>query len=60
MIIVIGEILMDIFPAYRQMGGAPFNFAYHLQKFGFPVGYDADAARDAWEGSLAFYRRLFG
>lgn len=30
------------------------------QKFGFPVGYDANAARDAWEGSLAFYKRLFG
>ncbi|UCD32776.1 MAG: hypothetical protein JSV38_02475 [Desulfobacterales bacterium] len=39
MILVIGEILFDQFPNYRKLGGAPFNFAYHLMKFGFPVRF---------------------
>ena len=39
MIVVIGEILMDIFQDYQQIGGAPFNFAFHLKKLGFPVRF---------------------
>lgn len=39
MIIVIGEILIDEFPDYERMGGAPFNFAFHLKKLGFPVRF---------------------
>ncbi len=35
MICSIGEILFDIFPKYRRIGGAPFNFAFHLQSLGF-------------------------
>jgi fructokinase len=38
-ILVIGEILFDVFPNYRRLGGAPFNFAYHLKKFGFNVRF---------------------
>ena len=37
MIVVIGEILIDIFQDYQRIGGAPFNFAFHLRKLGFPV-----------------------
>jgi fructokinase len=37
LILVIGEMLIDIFPDYRRMGGAPFNFAFHLKKLGLPV-----------------------
>ena len=36
-IIAIGEVLMDIFPGYERIGGAPFNFAYHLLKMDAPV-----------------------
>ncbi len=42
-----GEILYDIFPADERLGGAPFNFAYHLHAFDFQsrlisrVGVDA-------------------
>ncbi len=39
MILVIGEILFDIFPGYKRLGGAPFNFAFHLKKLGFPVRF---------------------
>jgi fructokinase len=37
MIIVIGEILIDRFPNYERIGGAPFNFAFHLKQSGWPV-----------------------
>ena len=48
MILAIGEILFDIFPGYKRMGGAPFNFAFHVSNFGMParfitrIGNDAD------------------
>jgi fructokinase len=37
MIIVIGEILIDVFDDYQRIGGAPFNFAFHLKRLGMPV-----------------------
>ncbi len=51
MVIVIGEILVDRFPDYERIGGAPFNFAFHLKKLGWPVrlitriGDDADGRK---------------
>lgn len=39
MIIVIGEILIDHFPEYERIGGAPFNFAFHLKNMGRPVQF---------------------
>lgn len=39
MIVVIGEILIDIFQDYQRIGGAPFNFAFHLNRLGFPVRF---------------------
>ena len=39
MILVIGEILFDEFPNDKRLGGAPFNFAYHLKNFGFDVRF---------------------
>ncbi|MGB5746538.1 MAG: PfkB family carbohydrate kinase [Desulfobacterales bacterium] len=39
MILVIGEILFDVFPDYSRLGGAPFNFAYHLRNLGFDVRF---------------------
>lgn len=46
MILVIGEILFDIFPSYRRLGGAPFNFAFHLKKLGFPVRFFSRVGAD--------------
>jgi fructokinase len=46
MILVIGEILFDVFPNYRRLGGAPFNFAYHLKNFGFNVRFISRIGRD--------------
>jgi fructokinase len=45
-ILVIGEILFDIFPQYERLGGAPFNFAYHLKHFGFPVRFVSRVGHD--------------
>jgi fructokinase len=51
MIVVIGEILIDRFPDYERIGGAPFNFAFHMRQMGWPVrflsriGDDADGRR---------------
>lgn len=32
MLASIGEILFDVFPGYKVLGGAPFNFIYHINK----------------------------
>ncbi len=47
MIIVVGELLVDIFPDYKRIGGAPFNFAFHLKHFGLPVRFISRIGRDA-------------
>lgn len=39
MVLVIGEVLVDEFPGYSRIGGAPFNFAVHLHRFGLPVRF---------------------
>jgi len=33
-VVGLGEILWDILPAGKQLGGAPANFAYHAQALG--------------------------
>ncbi len=33
-IVGLGEILWDLLPAGRQLGGAPFNFAFHCHRLG--------------------------
>ena len=47
MIIAIGEILFDIFPRYRRIGGAPFNFAYHVKNLGMEVCFITRIGDDA-------------
>ncbi|MEA2101456.1 MAG: PfkB family carbohydrate kinase, partial [Thermodesulfobacteriota bacterium] len=46
MLVVIGEILFDIFPEYRRLGGAPFNLACHMHHFGWPVKFLTRVGRD--------------
>jgi len=48
LILVTGELLVDIFPDYKRIGGAPFNFAYHLKNFGMPVRFVSRIGRDAF------------
>ena len=44
-IVGIGEILWDVFPNGKVLGGAPANFAYHVSQFGFD-GYAVSAIGD--------------
>ncbi|MCF8076583.1 MAG: carbohydrate kinase [Desulfotignum sp.] len=46
MILVTGEILFDLFENRRQLGGAPFNFAFHLKKMGFDVRFVSRVGND--------------
>jgi fructokinase len=46
-ILVIGEILFDVFESEKRLGGAPFNFAYHLKNLGFPVRFISRIGNDA-------------
>jgi fructokinase len=51
-VVGLGEVLWDLLPAGRQLGGAPFNFAFHCHRLGHPavmvsrVGAD-DLGREA-------------
>lgn len=57
MVLVIGEILFDIFPNGRRLGGAAFNFAYHLHRLNGPLRFLSRIGRDpegrAIEGFLS-------
>ena len=33
-VVGIGEVLWDLLPQGKQIGGAPANFAYHVSQFG--------------------------
>jgi fructokinase len=46
MICVVGEILFDVYPSYKHLGGAPFNFAFHLKNLGFPVRFISRIGND--------------
>jgi len=55
MILSIGEILYDVFPDRRRLGGAPFNVAFHLMRLGFPVRFVSSVgADDAGRGILRY------
>ena len=41
-VVGLGEILWDVFPERKVLGGAPANFAYHTSQFGFN-GYAVSA-----------------
>ena len=46
-VIGIGEVLWDLLPAGRQLGGAPANFAYHAGALGAQAGMVTRVGRDA-------------
>lgn len=45
-ILCIGEILFDVYPDDKRMGGAPFNFAYHLFRMGQSVAFISRIGQD--------------
>ncbi|MBQ3094836.1 MAG: hypothetical protein IJC53_00185 [Clostridia bacterium] len=46
-IVVFGEMLWDIWPQEKHIGGAPFNFAAHLRKLGAQPTFVSAVGRDA-------------
>lgn len=46
-IVGLGELLWDVFPDGRALGGAPVNFAYHASQFGFEGCAVSAVGRDA-------------
>ena len=46
-IVGIGEVLWDVFPTGRKLGGAPANFAYHVSQFGLEGLAVSAIGRDA-------------
>lgn len=47
-VIAAGEVLFDVFPETRHIGGAPFNFACQLHSLGFPVLFVSSVGNDAY------------
>ena len=36
-VVVLGEVLWDVFEHSRRLGGAPLNFGVHARRLGHPV-----------------------
>lgn len=46
-VVAIGEVLWDLLPAGRVLGGAPANFAFHAHAFGADVTLISQVGKDA-------------
>ncbi len=46
-VVIFGEVLFDLFSEERCLGGAPFNFAFHLHRLGVPVAFISRVGEDA-------------
>jgi fructokinase len=45
-VVGLGEVLWDLLPGGRQLGGAPFNFAFHCHQLGHPAVMVSRVGRD--------------
>lgn len=57
-IVGIGEVLWDVFPEGKRIGGAPANFAYHMSQFGFDSRVVSAVGKMCWE--MRFWKILTG
>lgn len=46
-IVGLGEVLWDVFPDRKNLGGAPANFAFHMAQFGFDSCVASAVGKDA-------------
>ena len=60
MILVLGEVLIDRFPDYQRIGGAPLNFAAHLDRLGEAVRLVSRVGDDAEGRRIHAYLRACG
>lgn len=47
LVVGVGEVLWDLLPSGKQLGGAPANFAYHAQQLGARSALISAVGRDA-------------
>jgi fructokinase len=59
-IIGLGEVLWDLLPGGRQLGGAPFNFCYHCHRLGHPSSIVSRVGADAPGRDIRDAVRLLG
>jgi fructokinase len=52
-ILSIGEILFDVYPNEKRLGGAPLNFAYHLHQLGCDIAFVSRIGADG-DGDAIF------
>lgn len=52
MIIGLGEVLWDLLPGGKALGGAPFNFAFHCHQLGHDSVMVSRVGRDALGGEI--------
>lgn len=45
-VLCFGEVLWDLLPSGKRIGGAPLNAAYHLKKLGIPVAVASRVGED--------------
>ncbi|MDH3651431.1 MAG: carbohydrate kinase [Saprospiraceae bacterium] len=45
-VVCFGEVLWDVYPEFKKLGGAPFNVAGHLRKLGFEVRMISRVGKD--------------
>ena len=46
-VVGIGEVLWDMLPEGKKLGGAPANFAYHVSRFGIDSSAVSSVGKDA-------------
>lgn len=46
-VIGLGEVLWDVLPEGKKLGGAPANFAYHVSQFGYDTMAVSAVGNDA-------------
>ncbi|UKM65462.1 carbohydrate kinase [Flavobacteriaceae bacterium GSB9] len=54
-IVCFGEILWDVFPEHRNIGGAPLNVASRLSAFGHDISMVSAIGADVWGEKLLQY-----
>ncbi|CCQ92115.1 putative Fructokinase [Nitrospina gracilis 3/211] len=59
-VLVMGEVLFDKFESGKRLGGAPFNYAFHLHKMGIPVHFISRVGDDAEGREILEFARNHG
>lgn len=59
-ITAIGEILWDVYPDQKRLGGAPFNFIYHIFKIIGNANFISSVGNDEYGNEILTFLRSIG